>query len=158
MNSTYPTPSDAVPDKPSRSQIVLWVIMGYLVYVGVCFAMESYGRHRFEVQRDSEIAQITERRAHLLALTRKASALAELEQWLPYKIYVVGSLVIWALLAVATGIAAFRTMVKKRTVAVVHFKLLAVGIALPSLFVLMLGVLPPLLVQKGWEKYPWLSW
>lgn len=159
MRSTFATQAEGLRmERASRTQVVLWVTIGYLLYVGVCFVMESYGRYRFQVQRDSAINQITQRRAYLIAVAQKASALAGLDQWLPYRIYTVGSLAIWVALAIAAGVAAFRAMVRERGVQLLHIKILAFGIVLSSLFVLMLGVGPPLLIQWAWEQYAWLSW
>ena len=129
----------------------------YVLYIIFCFSLESYGRHAFVVDRDSAIAQLEPRRAQLLAMTRKATAIAEMEAWLPYRTYTVGSVTAWAGLAVAASFFAVRRL-RRGGLQILRIDQYVLAIVLSGSFTLLLGLIPPVLIQKAWERYPWLSW
>ncbi len=156
--SLAPAARELPAERATRVQILLWVALGYLAYAGLWYVLGSYGRYRFHVLRDAEIARIAGKRAHLIATAQKAAALTALDEWLPYRICAIGSIVIWGALAIAAAVAMFRDLVRRRKLSVLHIKFTAVAIVLASFTVVLCGVAAPLLIELAWERYLWLSW
>ena len=147
-------------ERVSRTQIVLWCVAGYVIYVAMCLAIESYGRHRFGVQRRIEIERIVERKPRLLAETRRANALTELEEWFPYQVMMAMSLIGWGILGLAIGGVTLRALIRSRRNRglLVPIRFLALVVMLPTAAVFVAGVLPPLLARTLWETQFWLTW
>jgi hypothetical protein len=147
-------------ERASRIQIVLWYLIGYIIYASMCFAIESYGRHRFGVQRNDEIERIAERRPRLLAETRRATGLTELQEWLPHQLMATVSLVGSGLLGLVTGFFTVRALIRSRRNrgSIVPIRLLAAAVAFPTLAVFLAGVLPLALAGTLWESQLWLTW
>ena len=130
----------------------------YFAYLACCFCIESFGRHRFAVERDTAIQKLQPTRARLLAVTRKATALSELENWWLYRVYTVGSVTLWTVLAGATAISAARRLRRRSAMSVLGIDQYVIVIVLSSSPLMLLGLLPPLLLPLAWERFHWMSW
>lgn len=147
-------------ERASRTQTVLWCVIGYIVYAALCLAIESYGRHRFGVQRSADIERIAEKRTRLLAETRRATALRELGEWLPYQAMENMSIAGWGLLSLATGFLSIRALIRRRRNhgSIVAGQLLLLAVVLPASAVLLAGALPLILAGTLWESQLRLTW
>lgn len=147
-------------ERASRVQIFLWVVAAYLAYVSAWFTFESYARHRFSVVRESTISTLHERRARLLAETRRSTSLSEKEEWLPYQVATVGSLILACSAAAWVGFVVVRSFIRRRrrTGSSAPVRFLALGTLLPAAAVLLLIILPPAVAGILWETQDWLLW
>lgn len=141
-------------------QVAVWCVIGYVLYAAACFALESYARHRFSVQREAEIQLLQGRRDRLMAETRRATSLAEMKEWLPYQMMVFGSVTVGCAAALMVGFLVIRALLRSRRKSglFVPLRFLAIGVFVPAAAVLLLAVLPPVMAGILWETQNWLLW